>query len=114
MRLLPWDDDRLTFGLGPRDGVTLMEFRLLGPLEVVVDDVPQRLPGRGERALLALLVLAAGRPVSGSGLVERLWAPDTMPADPVNALQLRVSKLRRVLARWGAEGCLVRDPAGYR
>src|SRR5947209_19873058 len=91
-----------------------MEFRLLGPLEVVVDDLPQRLPGRGERALLALLVLDAGRPVSASGLFERLWAPGTMPADPANALQLRVSKLRRVLAEWGVEDCLARDLAGYR
>ncbi len=44
-----------------------MEFRLLGPLEVVVDGLPQRPPGRGERALLALLALTAGRMVSAAG-----------------------------------------------
>ncbi|HET9648294.1 MAG TPA: BTAD domain-containing putative transcriptional regulator [Microlunatus sp.] len=91
-----------------------MEFRLLGPLEVAVDGVPQRLMGRGERALLTLLLLSVDRSVSASGLIERLWASDAMPADPVNALQLRVSKLRRALGAWGIDGCLVREPAGYR
>ena len=91
-----------------------MEFRLLGPLEVVVDGLSQRLPGRGERALLALLALTAGRMVSAAWLIERLWAPENMPADPMNALQIRVSKLRRLFSEWGETGCLVSELAGYR
>jgi DNA-binding SARP family transcriptional activator len=77
-----------------------MEFRLLGPLEVVLNGLPQRLPGRGERALMALLALSAGQMVSAAGLIERLWAPESMPADPMNALQIRVSKLRRLFSGW--------------
>src|SRR6476646_5057752 len=91
-----------------------MEFRLLGPLEVVVNGLPQRLAGRGERALLAVLALSAGRVVSAAWLVERLLAPENMPADPMNALQIRVSKLRRSLSAWGQAGCLVRELGGYR
>ncbi len=37
-----------------------------------------------------------------------------MPADPMNALQIRVSKLRRLFSEWGEDGRLVRELAGYR
>ena len=41
--------------------VTAMEFRLLGPLEVVEDDRPLALGGAKQRALLAMLLLHANR-----------------------------------------------------
>lgn len=72
-----------------------MELNLLGPFELRADGVPLVVRGRGERALLALLALSAGRVVAATTLIEALWAVDELPADPVNALQLRVSKLRR-------------------
>ena len=37
-----------------------MEFRLLGPLQVLVDGAPVALRGAAERALLARLLLDAG------------------------------------------------------
>ena len=40
-----------------------VEFQLLGPLQVVVDGAPVVLRGAGERSLLALLLLDAGRVV---------------------------------------------------
>ena len=43
-----------------------MELRLLGPLKVVLNGLPQRLPGRGERALLALLALSSIAHAAGS------------------------------------------------
>ncbi len=91
-----------------------MQVRLLGPFEVVIDDVSQRLPGRGERALLAVLALSAGRVVAATSLVGQLWPPDDLPDDPLNALQIRVSKLRRALAAMGSRDHLVREGAGYR
>ena len=51
-----------------------IQVRLLGPFEVVLEDVAQRLPGRGERALLALLALSAGRVVAATSLVGQLWS----------------------------------------
>ena len=90
-----------------------MEIRLLGPLEVVVDGEVHRLPGAGERALLALLALQAGRVAPVDRLVDALWGED-LPTNPANALQLRVSKLRRALAAMGgpAEAVVTRPP-GY-
>ena len=91
-----------------------IQVRLLGPFEVVLEDVAQRLPGRGERALLALLALSAGRVVAATSLVGQLWSPADLPDDPLNALQIRVSKLRRALAVMGGRGLITRDGAGYR
>src|SRR3954452_11164867 len=91
-----------------------MQVRLLGPFEVVLDDVVQPLPGRGERAVLALLALSAGRVVATSSLIEQLWSSADLPGDPVNALQLRVSKLRRAVAAMGGGDRVVRDGPGYR
>ncbi|MFF9868210.1 BTAD domain-containing putative transcriptional regulator [Streptomyces sp. NPDC013953] len=62
------------------------------------------------RALLARLALDAGRAVRPGALVEDLWG-DTPPADPANALQSLVSRLRRVLADPALLGL---GPAGYR
>ena len=69
------------------------------------------LPGAAERALLALLLLSPGRTVTANTLIDRLWG-EALPADPSNALQLRVSKLRRALA--GTDAAVVRDGVGYR
>jgi predicted ATPase/DNA-binding SARP family transcriptional activator len=90
-----------------------MEIRVLGPVEVVVDGQVRPLPGGGERELLALLALSAGRVVAVPVLVDGLWGED-LPANPGNALQVRVSKLRRALSSAGALSALVLTRApGY-
>src|SRR3954466_9708357 len=94
--------------------VTSMEIRLLGPVEVRNGADRQAPAGRGERALLALLALSPGQVVATTTLIDALWEPDGLPDDPGNALQLRVSKLRRVLAVLGAPDVIDRDGAGYR
>ena len=50
-----------------------VEFRLLGPVEAVMDGHALPLGGRRQRALLALLLLEPGRTVSSDRLVEELW-----------------------------------------
>ncbi|GLZ14889.1 hypothetical protein Acsp04_51240 [Actinomadura sp. NBRC 104425] len=89
-------------------------FGVLGPVEVRVSGGPAvRLPP-SVRALLARLALAPGRVVSVEQLVDALWGED-LPADAANALQIRVSKLRRALAGAGADGeVLVTRAPGYR
>ena len=52
-----------------------MEFRILGPLEVLDGDRPLDLGGQRQRGLLALLLLHANQVVSSSRLIEELW-PD--------------------------------------
>ena len=70
-----------------------MEFRILGPLEVLKDRQPVSLPkGRG-RSLLAFLLLRAGEVVSTDLLIDELWG-ETPPPTARTALQGLVSKLR--------------------
>ena len=73
-----------------------MEFRILGPTEVLLDGAPVPLPkGRG-RTLLGVLLLRAGEVVSTDRLIDALWGA-TPPATVHTALQGHVSKLRRRL-----------------
>ncbi|HZZ55344.1 MAG TPA: BTAD domain-containing putative transcriptional regulator, partial [Trebonia sp.] len=90
---------------------------VLGPLAVTdAAGRPVRVGGQRVRALLAVLALAAGRPVPAHALIERLWPePDDRPVDAVNALQSLVSRLRAALRQGGvAESVLESSPAGYR
>ena len=89
-----------------------MEFGILGPLEVRDSSGLVRVPGVKERALLADLLVHAGRVVSADRLVEDLWG-DAPPGHPANTLQGRVSALRRALGPAGS-GLVVTSPPGYR
>ena len=69
---------------------------MLGPLEVR-DDSRTITIGRGKpRALLALLLLNAGRVVPAERLIDEIWGDDP-PATAATALQVYVSKLRKTL-----------------
>ena len=56
-----------------------MEFRILGPLEVVADRQPLRLGRRKQRAVLAILLVHANRVVSLDRLVEEVWGEEPPP-----------------------------------
>ncbi|MFJ9389777.1 AfsR/SARP family transcriptional regulator [Nocardioides sp. NPDC101246] len=90
-----------------------IRFGLLGAFEATVDGDAVKVPGSAEQALLAVLLLARGRIVPASALIDRLWADSSLPADPLNALQLRVSKLRRAFKAVGLD-LVQRDGGGYR
>ena len=83
-----------------------VEFRLLGPLQVLVGGASAAVGGAGERALLALLLLDAGRVVPAENLIDSLWGAD-LPRNAVNALQGRVSRLRQALRSVGLPAALV-------
>ena len=84
-----------------------MEIRLFGPLEVVLDGRTLPVAGQSERSLLAALACSADRVVAVDRLIDDLWGED-LPANPTNALQVRVSKLRRQLG-----GRITTEAAGY-
>ena len=96
--------------LSVRCGKAEMRFGILGPLEVHDGSGPVRVPGAKERALLADLLVNAGRVVPADRLVEDLWG-EQPPGNPANTLQGRVSALRRALGPAG--GGLVTRPPGY-
>jgi DNA-binding SARP family transcriptional activator len=89
-----------------------MEFRILGPLEVVHDGRSLALGGSQERALLALLLLSANRVVSAERLAEDLWG-EHPPEGATQALRVGVSRLRKALREAGADGVLVTQAPGY-
>ncbi|MGI5160531.1 BTAD domain-containing putative transcriptional regulator [Microbispora sp. CA-102843] len=94
-----------------------MEFRVLGPV-VVLDDggTPLDIGPSQQRAVLALCVLAAPRPVSTARIMDALWEQEPPPG-AVNTVQAYVSKLRRVLepgrVRRAKPSVLVSRPGGY-
>src|SRR3954465_10598752 len=91
-----------------------IRFHLLGPMEALVGGAPAKLPGLAERALLAQLLLAPGRTIPATLLVDRLWSEATLPVGPMNALHIRVTKRRRALRAMGVEELVTRDGVGYR
>jgi YVTN family beta-propeller protein len=89
-----------------------LEFRILGPLDVVRDGSPIPLGGAKQRAVLAVLVLHAGEIVPLERLIDDVWGDDP-PASVENALQVYVSRLRRAVAGDGSDGAVVRERHGY-
>ncbi|MEO8694063.1 MAG: BTAD domain-containing putative transcriptional regulator [Acidimicrobiales bacterium] len=90
-----------------------MQFRVLGPLEVLTDDgLPVEVTGAKLRALLAMLVLHSGSVVRFDLLIDALWG-EVPPQSANNALQVLVSKLRRILGADPADPLIVTQPTGY-
>ncbi|MEU7819766.1 BTAD domain-containing putative transcriptional regulator [Catellatospora sp. NPDC049133] len=86
-----------------------MRIGMLGSFEVQTGDgTAVEVPGARLRALLAALALEPGRIVARARLVDWVWGEEP-PADAVNALQVLVSRLRKVLP----DGVVEAKPGGY-
>jgi DNA-binding SARP family transcriptional activator len=85
-----------------------MEFRLLGPLEVVEHDRSLGLGGVKQRSLLAVLLLHANEVVSADRLIDELWG-QAPPSTASKGVQVYVSRLRKQL---GESRLATRSP-GY-
>jgi DNA-binding SARP family transcriptional activator/streptogramin lyase len=86
-----------------------MEFRILGPLEVIDEGRPVVLQRGKQLALLAYLLLHPNELVSADRLIDALWGHQPPPT-AAKILQNAVSQLRRALG----ENRLVTQPPGYR
>ena len=86
----------------------MLEFRILGPLEVLDGEEVLHLGGQKHRALLALLLLDPNRVVSTDRIVDALWG-EQPPRTAATSLQNFVSQLRKLL---GSETLLTKPP-GY-
>ncbi|GAA3305286.1 BTAD domain-containing putative transcriptional regulator [Dactylosporangium vinaceum] len=88
-----------------------MDARLLGPLTVSDGEATIDVPSGRQRALLAALLLNAGRPLSVDHLIEVLWDAEP-PANARAALRTYMMRLRRTLGpRLGAR--IQTRPQGY-
>jgi DNA-binding SARP family transcriptional activator len=72
-----------------------LEFRVLGPLEVVHDGAAMRIGSPTQRTLLALLLMQPNEDVSSDRILDTLWPDDTPEAR--RKLWFHVSKLRAIL-----------------
>ena len=90
-----------------------MEIRLLGPVEVADGGVTVPLGPPRQRAVLAMLALAAPEVVSTDRFVDGLWGEEP-PASPLPALQVFVHGLRKALRQVSEAELVERVAPGYR
>jgi YVTN family beta-propeller protein len=88
-----------------------MDFRILGPLEVLSEERVLDVGGGKQRSVLALLLLHANEVVSSDRLIDELW-PDEPPPSAAKIIQVHVSRLRKALDGVGEAILLTRGP-GY-
>jgi predicted ATPase/DNA-binding SARP family transcriptional activator len=85
-----------------------VEYRILGPLELVDDGRPVVLSARKQRMLLLCLLLHANEAVSADALIDAVWG-ERPPSSAAKLVQVYVSQLRRALG----EGAIETRPPGY-
>jgi DNA-binding SARP family transcriptional activator/tetratricopeptide (TPR) repeat protein len=86
------------------------EFRVLGPVEAVLDGRLVALTGK-QRTLLSVLLLSANRVVSVERLAEAIWGRPA-PAAPTTRVRTLISESRRAFGDVGGELLVTRAP-GY-
>ena len=88
-----------------------VEYRVLGPVEALVDGVPVKLGGPRQRGVLVALLTRANSLVPAARVIDDLWEDDP-PSSAANLVQGYVSHLRKALGRDAIEtrgtGYLVR------
>ena len=88
----------------------VFEFNLLGPFEVVVDGAAVPLGGPRQQAVLALLLLESGHPLSAERMLDTVW-DGRPPASAASTLYAYIARLRKALGSAG--GALQRVSGGY-
>ncbi len=87
------------------------EYRVLGPLEVLLGGAPVPIPGGRCHVLLAVLLLRPNQFVSADELVDRVWDGEPPTADRAHkTLQMVVRRLRIAL---GEADCVHTRAGGY-
>ena len=86
----------------------MLDFRILGPFQVLDGDRSLALGGHKQRVVLAVLLLRRGEVVSRDRLIDELWG-ERAPASAVKTVQTYVSNLRKALG----DGFLLTRGHGY-
>ena len=89
-----------------------VEFRVLGPLDVLADGRRIDIGGKRQQIVLACLVIEAGTVVSIDRLMRAVYG-ESLPASARVQVQICVSGLRRLFARNGYPDAIVTRNQGY-
>jgi DNA-binding SARP family transcriptional activator/Tfp pilus assembly protein PilF len=73
-----------------------VRIQVLGPVRAWLGDAPVELTSAGRRAVLGLLAVAGGLPLSQAELIGALWG-ERPPPSAANVIQTHVKHLRRLL-----------------
>ena len=87
----------------------MLQVRLLGPVDVLVDGTSRPVRGLRRTAVLAMLAVHSGDIVSVDRLIDAVW-PDQPPSTAANTVQSHISHLRQVL---GTRAAILARPPGY-
>jgi DNA-binding SARP family transcriptional activator len=85
-----------------------VEFKLLGPMEVISDGTPVAIRAYRQESVLALLLLEANHVVSVDRLVDGVWG-DTPPRTAKNQVHITISALRQLVG----PALIATRPPGY-
>jgi DNA-binding SARP family transcriptional activator/tetratricopeptide (TPR) repeat protein len=96
---------------GDADGSSV-RFRILGPVEILKDDVLVPLRSARQQRVLAVLLLDANQVVGTGQLVDAVW-PDQPPSTARSQIQICVSALRHLLDGLGAGDLISTQAPGY-
>jgi TolB-like protein/DNA-binding SARP family transcriptional activator len=88
-----------------------LEFRMLGPVEVVSGDRKFDLDSPKERALLLLFLLHPGRVLSVDRILSDLW-PERPPGSGARTVRYHISKIREAIGD-ASKDILVTASSGY-
>ncbi len=89
-----------------------MEFRILGPLRVFVEEKELGITAPKLRSVLALLVLNHNRLVTNDALIDELWE-ESPPRSVATTLQTYIYQLRKAFAEAGQPDVILTRPRGY-
>jgi len=89
----------------------VIEFRVLGPLEVARDGQALALGSTKQRALLAIFLLNPNELLTRERLIDALWA-ERAPPTAGHTLETYVHRLRKTLQA-GGDDVIVTRPGGY-
>jgi predicted ATPase/class 3 adenylate cyclase/DNA-binding winged helix-turn-helix (wHTH) protein len=89
-----------------------MDFRILGPLEVLDEGRAVALGGGKQRSLLALFLVHANETLATDRLIDELWGARP-PANAAKTVQMQISRLRKALAAGAGDDLIVTRERGY-
>lgn len=109
------DERARAVGEGLTVSARKLDFRILGPVEVVSGERRVVIEGRRTRVLLAILLVWRNQTVSLDALIDGLW-PHGPPSSATGTLHVYISRLRSALAAAGTlsgNERINRRPPGY-